>query len=120
MEFSKFISYLFHSRTQTHIFHLQTPSYAEHVALQVYYEGIVPLIDGLVESYQGKNGIIMDYTNFNLKQYTSKEQVIVYLETLCEAVSQTFETIEDTYIQNQLDEITSLIKSTIYKLKNLN
>ncbi len=83
MEFSKFISYLFHSRTQTHIFHLQTPSYAEHIALQAYYEGIIPLIDALVESYQGKNGIIHDYTNFNLKQYQSKEQVIGYFETLC-------------------------------------
>ncbi len=31
------------------------------------------------------NGIITDYTNFNLKQYTGKEQVVAYLETLCEA-----------------------------------
>jgi hypothetical protein len=119
MEFSKFISYLFHSRTQTHIFHLQTPSYAEHIALQAYYEGIVPLIDGLVESYQGKNGIITDYTNFNLKQYTGREQVIAYLETLCEAAYQTYEMTEDSYLQNQIDTITELIKSTIYKLSYL-
>jgi hypothetical protein len=119
MEFSKFISYLFHSRTQTHIFHLQTPSYAEHIALQAYYEGIVPLIDGLVESYQGKNGIIMDYTNFNLKQYQSKEQVITYFETLCEAAYQVYEMTEDSYLQNQIDTITELIKSTLYKLSYL-
>ena len=119
MEFSKFISYLFHSRTQTHIFHLQTPSYAEHKALQKYYEGIVDLIDGLVESYQGKNGIITDYTNFNLKQYQSKEQVIAYLETLCEAAYQAYEMIEDSYLQNQIDTVTELIKSTIYKLSYL-
>jgi hypothetical protein len=119
MEFSKFISYLFHSRTQTHIFHLQTPSYAEHIALQAYYEGIVPLIDGLVESYQGKNGIITDYTNFNLKQYTGKEQIIAYLETLCEAAYQAYEMTEDSYLQNQIDTITELIKSTLYKLSYL-
>jgi hypothetical protein len=119
MEFSKFISYLFHSRTQSHIFHFQTPSYAEHKALQKYYEGIVDLIDGLVESYQGKNGIIMDYTNFNLKQYQSKEQVIAYLETLCEAAYQVHGMVEDSYLQNQIDTITELIKSTIYKLSYL-
>ena len=119
MEFSTFISYLFHSRTQSHIFHFQTPSYAEHKALQKYYEGIVDLIDGLVESYQGKNGVIMDYTNFNLKQYQSKEQVISYLETLCEAAYQVHGMVEDSYLQNQIDTITELIKSTIYKLSYL-
>ena len=119
MEFSKFISYLFHSRTQTHIFNLQTPSYAEHIALQGYYEGIVPLIDALVESYQGKNGIITDYTNFNLKQYTGKEQVVAYLETLCNAAYQAYEMTEDSYLQNQIDTVTELIKSTIYKLSYL-
>jgi hypothetical protein len=119
MEFSTFISYLFHSRTQSHIFHFQTPSYAEHKALQKYYEGIVDLIDGLVESYQGKNGIITDYTNFNLNQYQSKEQVIAYFETLCEAAYQAYEIVEDSYLQNQIDTITELIKSTIYKLSYL-
>lgn len=119
MEFSKFISYLFHSRTQTHVFHLQTSSYAEHIALQAYYEGIVPLIDALVESYQGKNGIITDYTNFNLKQYTGREQVVAYLETLCNAAYQAYEVTEDSYLQNQIDTVTELIKSTIYKLSYL-
>jgi len=119
MEFSKFISYLFHSRTQTHVFHLQTPSYAEHIALQAYYEGVVPLIDALVESYQGKNGIITDYTNFNLKQYTGREQVVAYLETLCDAAYQAYEVTEDSYLQNQIDTVTELIKSTIYKLSYL-
>jgi hypothetical protein len=120
MEFSKLISYLFHSRTQTHIFHLQTTSFAEHMALNAYYDGIVPLIDGLVESYQGKYGIITGYTNFGLIEYKGNNQTISYLEILCEAVYKTYETTEDSYIQNQLDTVTELIKSTIYKLKNLN
>jgi hypothetical protein len=89
------------------------------MALNTYYDGIVPLIDGLVESYQGKNGIITDYTNFNLSQYQSKEQVIAYFETLCEAAYQAYEMVEDSYLQNQIDTITELIKSTIYKLSYL-
>jgi hypothetical protein len=119
MEFAKLISYLFHSRTQTHIFHLQTQSFAEHMALNAYYDAIVPLIDGIVEAYQGKYGIVRGYTNFNLIEYNNTQQVIAYLEALCEAVYKTYETIEDSYIQNLLDGITELIKSTIYKLQNL-
>jgi hypothetical protein len=120
MEFATLISYLFHSRTQTHIFHLQTTSFAEHMALQGYYDGIIPLVDGLVESYQGKYGIITGYSNFKLMEYKGNNQTIAYLDQLCTAIYQTFETIEDTYIQNQLDTVTELVKSTIYKLKNLN
>ena len=120
MEISKLISYLFHSQTQTHIFHLQTTSYAEHKALQKFYEDIDGLIDGLVESYQGKYGIITGYSNFKLVEYTNNTQTIAYLEQLCEAVYQASKSIKDTYIQNQLDTITELTKSTIYKLKNLN
>ena len=120
MEISTLISYLFHSQTQTHIFHLQTTSFAEHKALQKYYEGVDGLSDALVESYQGKYGIITGYQGFKIIDYNGNNQTIAYLEQLCENVSQTYETIEDSYILNQLDEITTLIKSTIYKLKNLN
>jgi hypothetical protein len=116
MEFSKLVSYLFHSQTQVHIFHLQTTSYAEHKALQKYYESIDGLIDGLVESYQGKYGVITDYTNFGILKYENTQQVIDYFEALCNGISQVHSTIEDSYLQNQLDTITELIKSTMYKL----
>ena len=89
------------------------------MALNVYYDAIVPLIDGIVEAYQGKYGIVKGYTNFNLMEYNNGQQVIAYLEALCKAVYDTYEIIEDSYIQNLLDGITELIKSTIYKLQNL-
>jgi hypothetical protein len=119
MDFTKLISYLFHSRTQTHIFHLQTQSFAEHMALNVYYDGIIPLIDALVESYQGKYGIIKGYSNFNLMEYSNGQQVIAYLEALNKSVCDIYDTISDTNIKNQLDVIADLIRSTIYKLQNL-
>jgi hypothetical protein len=89
------------------------------MALNAYYDGIVPLIDGIVEAYQGKYGIIKGYTNFNLMEYNNVQQVIEYLEALCNAVYSTYEIIDDSYIQNLLDGITELTKSTIYKLQNL-
>ena len=119
MDFTKLISYLFHSRTQTHIFHLQTQSFSEHMALNAYYDEIIPLIDALVESYQGKYGIVKGYSNFNLMEYNNGQQVIAYLEALNKSVCDVYGSIDDTNIKNQLDVITDLIRSTIYKLQNL-
>lgn len=117
---AKLISYLFHSRTQVHIFHLQTPSFAEHKALNDYYDEIVDLVDGLVESYQGKYGILKGYLNFNLSDYESSEQVIGYLEALYNKVDTLRKVNQDSYIQNQIDSVVELIQSTLYKLRNLN
>ena len=116
----KLISYLFHSQTQVHIFHLQTTSFAEHKALQGYYEGIDDLIDGLVETYQGKYGIINGYSTFKMLGYTNKQQVITYFEALAKTVLDLSQTLQDSYLQNQIDEIMTLIESTLYKLKYLN
>jgi len=59
-----------------HIYHLQTKSYSEHKALQKYYEGVNALIDGIIESYQGKNNIISSYKNFALDSYKSGDAII--------------------------------------------
>ena len=116
---SKLASYLIHSRTQAHVFHLQTPSFAEHKALNDYYDGIVDLVDGFVESYQGKYGIINDYVSFSLMNYTNKQQVLQYFEALNATVCEMRKTITDSYLDNQIDEIITLINSTLYKLKCL-
>ena len=116
----QFVSTLMASRTQAHIFHLQTPSFAAHKALNDYYDEIVGIIDGLVESYQGKYGIITGYGNIALQEYQSCEAIIMFFETLCMYVEKSREMIcQDSYIQNQIDEIVALIKSTIYKLRFL-
>ena len=36
-----------------------------HSALNIYYDDIVGLVDGLVESYQGRYGIITGYMTEN-------------------------------------------------------
>jgi hypothetical protein len=119
-EFAKLISYLFHSRTQAHIFHLQTDSFAAHMALNGYYDEIIELVDGLVESYQGKYGILTNYSNFSILEYKDCEEVIMYFQSLNMTVEK-LRTIapQDSYIQNQIDTVVELITSTIYKLKFL-
>jgi hypothetical protein len=113
------VSRLLDSQRQTHIFHLQTKSFAEHKALQDYYDAIGGLVDGIVESYQGKYGILTGWKSVGTQEYQSSEQVITYLKSLADEVSKVFSIVKDTYIQNQLDEVTALINSTLYKLRFL-
>jgi len=118
-DLEKLLAYLLHSRNQAHVFHLQTKSFAEHMALGAYYDGIVELFDGIVEAYQGKYDIIASYENFELESYKSNEAVITYLKALAKKVDDTYAKVGDTYIQNQLDGVTELIYSTVYKLRFL-
>ena len=118
-EFAEMISLLLHSRTQTHTLHLQTDSFSEHMALNGYYDGIGDLVDGLVESFQGKYGLIGGYTSYDIEGYKSTEATIKYLQGLCGKVDGLRDCCEDSYIQNQIDTVCELINSTLYKLRFL-
>lgn len=115
---AQFISTLLASRNQAHIFHLQTTSFAQHKALNEYYDGIIDFIDGFVESYQGKYGILRGYTSPST--FKEDDGTIKYFEALNKYVENTRERIpQDSYLQNQVDEIVALIETTVYKLKYL-
>jgi hypothetical protein len=118
-DYAEMISLLLHSRTQTHTLHLQTESYPEHKALNEYYDGIVDIIDGLVESYQGKYGIIKGYKTYDIAEYKSTDSTIKYLKDLCGKVEKLRGCCKDSYIQNQIDTACELINSTLYKLRFL-
>ena len=113
------ISSLLHSQTQVHVFHLQTKSYSEHKALQGYYEGIDALVDGIIESYQGKYGLITNYKSYDMEQYSNGKKTIGYFTELLKVIDENRESVEDSYIQNQIDTVQELINSTVYKLKFL-
>ena len=116
----QFIYTLMSARTQAHVFHLQTPSFAAHKALNEFYDEIVDTIDGLVESYQGKYGIIQGYGNVTLQEYQSCDGIILYFTTLVNFLEKSRSMIaQDSYIQNQIDELVALIYSLLYKLRFL-
>lgn len=117
--FKDMVSILLHSQTQVHIFHLQTKSYSEHKALQKYYEGIDGLVDGVIESYQGKYDVLTSYKSIKTEDYKSSEQVIKYFKALDTMVEKNRKSVKESYIQNQIDTIQELIYSTLYKLRFL-
>jgi hypothetical protein len=117
--FKDMASILLHSQTQVHIFHLQTKSYSEHKALQGYYEGIDALIDGIIESYQGKHDVITGYNSIKTEEYKSSEQVIKYFKSLDSMVEKNRKSVKESFLQNQIDTVQELIYSTLYKLRFL-
>lgn len=103
---------LFKARDLTHIAHLKTNSYAEHMALDEFYEELLPLLDDMIETFQGENKVLLDITipesNF--------ESPIQFLETLLELTNAVS---FSSAVQNVLDDVNTLIASTLYKLRFL-
>ena len=120
-EVAKFVSNLLNSRQQSQVYHWQAVgegSNAMHEALNEYYDKIIKKVDGLVEAIQGRYGVISRY---NL-QFTVREdnKPLIYFQALAKYVETVRKRIpQDSYIQNQVDEIVDLIESTKYKLENL-
>jgi DNA-binding ferritin-like protein len=120
-EVAKFISTLLNSRQQAHIYHWQAVgegSNAVHEALNEYYDKIVKKVDGLVESIQGRNGIIRGY---NLEFAVREDnKPLIYFQALVKYVEAVRQRLpQDSYVQNQIDEIVDLLETTKYKLENL-
>ena len=121
-DFCEMVCTLLHSQTQVHIFHLGVKgkgSYAAHKALQGYYEGIDAPVDGIIESYQGKYGLLTNYKSFENESFKSIKQTISYLKGLNDMIEDKRDCCDDSFIQNQIDTVQELIFSTLYKLRFL-
>ena len=121
---AKFVSKLFESREMAHVYHLQITgegSYAGHKALDEYYNGILDLIDELIETYQGQYDIIEHYDMINTDGTKSVDKIQYFID-LAEFIKSTRKVAfleEDSHLQNIIDEAVGLIYRTLYKLKNL-
>ncbi len=114
----EFIGYLLHSATVAHIMHLQSKSYSQHIALGSFYDEIVEATDSVAETIQGCYGEIINgypamFANVNAEPLS-------YLESLKKFVADTRTDMpQESNIQNEIDNVATLIDSTIYKLKFL-
>lgn len=58
-------------------------------------------------------------TNMKMTSYKNKKQVLSYFTNLLNIIEENRDSVEDSYIQNQIDTVQELIYSTMYKLKFL-
>lgn len=110
-----FVLALMNARTVAHIAHLQTTSYAQHIALNEFYDGIVPLIDSFAEVHQGRYGPI----KFNAASFKLERDPLVLLDGVCATLDAARAECKLPALQNIIDEMIALTDSTRYKLKNL-
>ena len=116
-DISGFFGTLLQSSVIVHIYHLQSKCYAEHMALGSFYDAVPDLADSVIEAYQGCEGVLINNYN-NVVEY--KETPIEYLKELKKFIinksTELFTGNEYRNIINEIDAITTLIDSTLYKL----
>lgn len=107
------------SRTYAHLAHLSTRKYSAHEALATYYDRLVPLVDTLVEAYQGKTNNLLTYENCQV-DLDLKVNVFQHLFIVDSAVAAARSKLSDfSEIQSILDDVAVLISATKYKLNFL-
>ena len=110
---------LLKTQDQTRILHWQTTSYAKHIAFGNFYDALTPLIDLLVECYQGKyDRIYLDDQNTIELKDVSDDPENIFAE-LADALTDDFPDVideKDTDLLNIRDEILAEINKLEYLL----
>lgn len=99
--------------------HLRTAKYAKHMALDEFYKEMPEKVDALIEAWMGANGRkIKSYVNV---LQSSNMNTLKYLGELKKVCKQGYDLLDDNEeLEGLLDDIVSLINSTLYKVKELN
>lgn len=114
---AEFFKTLLDAVTTGHLLHLQSNSFSQHSALNTFYSELEELTDGLIESYQGKYGIVTGYPK---GPSMPNSDAVSFMTKLSDYVRSTRAAVaSDSELQNDIDSIQSLIDSTLYKLTNL-
>jgi len=114
---AEFFITLMHAATSGHILHFQTRSFAQHMTLDAFYSELPGLVDSVVEAYQGKYGLVLNYPS---GYSVPTSAAIDFVSALSDYVmSSRANVADDSEIQNLIDEIQDLIDSTLYKLRFL-
>ena len=115
--FVEFLSTLNQAKQQTVFWHNQTEVYSEHKTLNGFYDSVEDLLDGLVESVAGIYGRPQGYESFDYENWTSTDRTIEYFRALYDYIQTERASIyQESWIQNQVDELAALVASTIYLL----
>ena len=109
-----FLGILFQSRDLMHIAHLETMSFAQHNALDTFYKEIIESVDELTETYFG----IIDGRVPLVIPESRLVNADFYLRGLRKTIYENRDSLgmENTEIQNIIDEILGLIAQTLYRL----
>lgn len=112
------IAKTFASRNTAHLAHWRTKSYAEHVALGDFYDGVIDIVDDLVECYQGNFGIIGEVPDVE-QAHNGDCCKLLSADVAWIAKNRSKIAKNVASLENIVDELTGLYLKTLYKLENL-
>lgn len=116
---AQLVGLLFLARDLAHRQHLRTRSYAEHMALDGFYNGVIPLVDSFAEQYQGRFNELLSVP---LMDNSYEGEIADVLDQQMAWIEDSREDIcprSETALHNAIDEIVALYQSTLYKLRFL-
>ena len=98
--------------------HLKTSKYSKHMALDEFYKEMPDKVDTLIEDYMGHTGEkVEDYTNVLKAEDLDALQYLKELHEVCVSGREFLDGVSE--LESDLDDILSLIDSTMYKVKEL-
>jgi hypothetical protein len=116
----EFIGHILYSRNQARIFHWQGGPLAFHQAMETYDNDLMSVLDPLIECWSSIHGITGDITNIGryLNKGKDTSAPVKFFENLLSYVESNRSCFgKESDIQNQIDELISFIRQTIYRLK---
>lgn len=118
MKAPEFVGMLFLARDVAHSVHLNTRSYAKHVALNDFYESIIPAADAFAEAYQGKHGLLGPIP---LQGSKGSKPIVDFLQAQLDEIvaSRSALASTDSALGQLIDNIAELYLKTLYKLRFL-
>lgn len=118
MSCPKFIAEALALRTAVHLAHLSSKSYAEHVALNEFYDGLLPLVDKFAEVYMGLEGQV-PFGKWPAADVPSNTPIAMLEEFLEDIAEEQEDESDRQSLMNILAEMEELTAQTLYKLRNL-
>lgn len=109
---------LLKARTDAHLTHLRQKdkTLALHNAMSMFYEAVGDMVDTYIETSMGIDD------SFTLEEVDESEVIsnpLVYFKGLYNTIQVERANIKETFLQNQIDEMSQLIAHTLYRLKNI-
>ena len=96
--------------------HLKTSKYSKHMALDEFYKDMPDKVDTLIEDYMGHTGEkVEDYVNVLKAEDFDALQYLKELHEVCTSGREFLDGVSE--LESDLDDILSLIDSTMYKVK---
>jgi len=115
----EFIAHLISASAALHIHHLKTPSFSRHIALNDLYENLPELVDTLAEECLGEYGPVSAYPAATVSVAPSDDPLGFVSELLDYIKANRYQVSDESYIQNSIDAICSLLSRNKYKIRDL-